>query len=118
MTIHTFIMTKLLFLLFFCFLFSSCQKTDGSPQSDYRFEVYCGNCTIRLESRNSVQTYNVLGYQSIPYSYDPPSILVSVYTNYDQDKTQIRFLGSGYNRTLFDGYLYYDDPTSFFEVNL
>jgi hypothetical protein len=112
-------MKKILFVLLSCFLFSSCQKTtDGSPSSDYRFEVSCGNCTIRLESRNTVQTYNVRGFQVIPYNYDPPSIFVSVYTNYDQDRTQIRFLGSGYNRTLFNDYLYYSDPSTFFEVSL
>jgi hypothetical protein len=112
-------MNKLLLLLLLCFLFCSCEKTmDDSARSDYRFEVYCGNCTVSLESRNSFQTYNVQGFKSIPYSYDPPSIIVSVYTNYNQDQAQIRFLGSGYNRTLLDGYLYYNDPSRVFQVNL
>jgi hypothetical protein len=112
-------MNKLFTLLLCCLLFSSCAKEgDGFQNADYRFQVTCGDCTIQIVNGNSIQSYNVRGYQSIPFYHYLPVITVSLWTNYDQDRTQVRFVGSGYNNTLFDGFLYYNDPARVIQFNL
>ncbi|MBB6501784.1 hypothetical protein [Pedobacter cryoconitis] len=112
-------MTKLLSLLLLCVLLSSCVRvSDGIPDSDYRFEVTCGNCTISIKTGDNTQSYNVYGYQTIPYNHRLPIITVLLWTNYDKDHTRVGFTGSGYNRTLFNDYLYYDDPARVIQLNL
>jgi hypothetical protein len=111
-------MKKLLPLLLFCFLLSSCETAFNEPVSDYRFEVSCSNCVIRIQNGNQVVSYNVFGYQSIPVNHNIPIYGITLYTNYDFDPTYIRFVGSGYRDVIFDDDLYYDDPATYFEFNL
>lgn len=111
-------MNKLIALLLICFLFSSCVKTNDGPYSDYRFEVSCDNCVISIKNGFDVQTYNVYGYRSIPIDHKLPVIDVSLYTINNRDYTTVRFLGSGYNRIVFDDDLYNDDPTTYITLNL
>ncbi|QNK63891.1 hypothetical protein H7F33_05185 [Pedobacter sp. PAMC26386] len=111
-------MIKLLPLLLLCFLFSSCIKTTDGPYSDYRFEVSCDNCVINLKSGFDNQTYNVRGYRSIPYNHTLPLITVSLWTDNHIDYTKVRFVGSGYDRNLFDNDLYYNDPTVVIDLRL
>lgn len=113
------LMHKLIPLLLLCFLLSSCVKVqDNEPASDYKFQVSCNSCTISITTGNSTESYFVHGYQSIPYNHSLPSITVSLWTDYDTDATQVKFTGSGYNRILFDGYLYYNDPAKIIQFNL
>ncbi|HEY0177400.1 MAG TPA: hypothetical protein VGC08_13540 [Pedobacter sp.] len=112
-------MKKLLFPVLLCLLFSSCQKpTDMVPDSEYRFEVTCGNCTIDIQNGDNIQSYNVQGSQTIPFNSYLPTVTVVLSTYYDSDQTQVRFLGSGYNKTLFNGFLYFNDPPKVIEFNL
>ena len=111
-------MFKLLPLLLICLLFSSCIKTTDGPYSDYRFEVSCDNCIINIKTGFDLQSYHVRGYQSIPYNHTLPRITVSLWTDNDIDYTTVRFIGSGYNRTLFDNDLYYNDPAVIVDLNL
>ncbi|WP_367867845.1 hypothetical protein [Pedobacter sp. WC2423] len=111
-------MNKLAALLLICFLLSSCVKTNDGPYSDYRFEVSCDNCVISIKNGFDVQTYNVSGFRSIPFNHQLPVVDVSLYTINNRDYTTVKFLGSGYNRILFDDDLYYDDPTTYITFNL
>jgi len=106
-------------LLPLCFLFNSCAKPPGDfPDSDYVFEVTCSGCTINITNGNNTQTYDVYGFRSIPFNHYLPVITVSLWTNYDYDQTLVRFKGSGYNRILFDDFLYYEDGETTFQFNL
>ena len=109
---------KLLSLLFLCLLFSSCEKALDGPHADYRLEVSCNNCVISIANGNSIQSYDVYGYRSIPFNHWLPVITVSLWTDDDVDDTIVKFKGSGYNNILFDGYLYYNDPAKIIEFNL
>lgn len=114
-------MYKLIPAILLCLLISSCQKVnDNQPDSDYRFEVSCNDCTISIATGNyNTVTYNVRGYESIPYNHTLPAITVSLYTNdYYDDPTLVKFTGSGYNRILFNDDLYYDDPVTVIQFNL
>jgi|GEM_PF-2879265 len=113
-------MLKLLPLfLLCCFFFSSCEKvTDGAPDFNYRYEVSCNRCTISIESGYSVQTYYVLGYYVIPYDQVLLGTTVSLWTDDDTDKTLVVLKGGGYDRTIFNGYLYYNSPIVEISVSL
>jgi hypothetical protein len=106
-------------LLLFCFLFSSCEKiSDGGPASNYRYEVSCSECTISVESGYDVQTYYVQGYLTIPYNRVTVGTTVSLWTDADSDKTLVVLKGGGYDRTIFNGYLYYNAPIVEISVSL
>jgi hypothetical protein len=113
-------MNKLLpLLLLISCLFISCAKVEeNEPDADYRFQVSCSSCTVSITTGNNTQSYYVQGYQSIPLYHSLPIITVALWTDYDTDNTLVRFVGSGYNRTLFDGYLYYNDPAKVIRFNL
>ncbi len=112
-------MNKILSLLLLCFLLTSCIKvSDGSPNSDYTFEVSCHDCTISVRNGNDIQSYHVYGYQAIPMYNPMPFMTVTLWTNYDKDWTNVRFVGHGANRTLFNDYLYYNDPSEIIQFYL
>ncbi|MBB5637713.1 hypothetical protein HDF26_000957 [Pedobacter cryoconitis] len=111
-------MIKLLPIFLICSLFSSCIKVTDGPYSDYRFEVSCDNCLIKIQSGFDFQSYHVRGFQSIPYNHTLPLITVSLWTDNNIDYTTVKFVGSGYNRIVFDDDLYYDDPAVVVDLRL
>ncbi|KIO77623.1 hypothetical protein TH53_08225 [Pedobacter lusitanus] len=111
-------MIKLLPLLLVCILFSSCVKTTDGPYSDYNFEVSCDNCIITIKSGFDLQNYRVSGFRSIPYNHTLPLITVSLWTDNNADYTRVRFVGSGYDRILFNDDLYYNDPAVIVDLHL